>query len=70
MGTIAIADAIGQLPASEVTASMKDFLGPLIDAMPDRRLDRVVPLAVQAATGSRLRKCQSVPRPPARPRAG
>ena len=52
MGTIAIADVIGQLPAIEVAASMNAFLGPVIDAMPDRRLGRVVPLAVQGILGS------------------
>jgi hypothetical protein len=52
MGTITIADVIGQLPASEVATSMNAFLSPLIDAMPDRRLGRVVPLAVQGILGS------------------
>ena len=52
MNTIAIKEAIGQLPMAELEASMKAFLEPMIKMMPDRRLGRVAPLAVQGILGS------------------
>lgn len=52
MNTIAISDVIGQLPVAEVKASMNAFLEQMIDAMPDRRLGRVIPMAVQGILGS------------------
>lgn len=52
MSTISITDMIEQLPAKEVEASLESFLKPMIDVMPDRRLGRVVPLAVQGILGS------------------
>ena len=52
MSTITISDVIEQLPAKEVEASLESFLEPMIEAMPDKRLGRVVPLAVQGIVGS------------------
>lgn len=52
MSTISIADLIEQLPAKEIETSLESFIEPMIEAMPDKRLGRVVPLAVQGIVGS------------------
>ena len=52
MTTIAVNDVLEQLPVTEVQASLNEFLGPMMDVLPDKRLGQVVPLAVQGILGS------------------
>lgn len=52
MTTIAVNDVLDQLPVSEVQASMNEFLAPIKERLPDKRLGRVVPLAVQGILAS------------------
>lgn len=52
MTTIAVNDVLEQLPVSEVQASLAEFLEPMMECLPDKRLGRVVPLAVQGILGS------------------
>ena len=47
MDSIAIADMLAKLPTCELEQSLPTFLAPLTDLLPDRRLQRVVPLAVR-----------------------
>jgi hypothetical protein len=47
MDSIAITDVLAKLPTSELEQSLTTFLAPLADLLPDRRLQRVVPLAVR-----------------------
>ncbi len=52
MHTIPIAEVMKQLPLAEVEESLTDFLRPIMDRLPDKRLGRVVPLSVQGILGS------------------
>ena len=52
MHTIPIAEVMKQLPIAEVEESLTDFLRPIMDRLPDKRLGRVVPLSVQGILGS------------------
>lgn len=52
MTTIAVNNVLDQLPVSEVQTSMNKFLAPMMDVLPDKRLGRVVPLAVQGILAS------------------
>ncbi len=52
MSTIAVKEVLEQLPVSEVQASLNKFLAPMMDILPDKRLGRVVPLAVQGILAS------------------
>ena len=52
MTTIAVNDVLEQLPVTEVQASLQEFLAPMMEVLPDKRLGRVVPLAVQGILGS------------------
>jgi hypothetical protein len=47
MSTIAVKDVLEQLPVSEVQASLNEYLRPMMEILPDERVGRVVPLAVQ-----------------------
>jgi hypothetical protein len=55
-----------QLPVSEIETSLTDFLQPIMDQMPDKRLERVVRLSVQGILGSEspvvLQMAQSISR--------
>ena len=46
MSTIAVKEVLDQLPVSEVEASLNEFLAPMMERLPDKRLGRAVPLAV------------------------
>ncbi len=52
MTTIAVNNVLDQLPVSEVQASLNEFLAPMMEILPDKRLGRVVPLAVQGILAS------------------
>ena len=52
MNTIPIAEVMEQLPMLEIEESLTDFLQPIIERLPDKRLGRVVPLSVQGILGS------------------
>ena len=52
MNTIPIVEVMKQLPVAEVEASLTDFLQPIMERLPDKRLGRVVPLSVQGILGS------------------
>jgi hypothetical protein len=52
MTTMAVNDVLEQLPVSEVQASLHEFLAPMMEILPDKRLGRVVPLAVQGILAS------------------
>jgi len=66
MYTIPIAEVMKQLPVSEIETSLTDFLQPIMDQMPDKRLERVVRLSVQGILGSEspvvLQMAQSISR--------
>ncbi|HRQ37622.1 MAG TPA: hypothetical protein PLD25_06885 [Chloroflexota bacterium] len=47
MNTIPIAEVMKQLPTLEIEACLADFLQPIMERLPDKRLSRVVPLSVQ-----------------------
>lgn len=52
MDTIPIREVMKQLPLAEVEASLADFLQPIMERLPDKRLGRIVPLSVQGILGS------------------
>lgn len=52
MDTIPITDVMKQLPIAEIETSLRKFLHPIMDRLPDKRLGRVVPLSVQGILGS------------------
>lgn len=52
MGSIAIREVVDQLPAKELERSLESFLEPMMRVLPDKRLQRVVPLAVRGILGS------------------
>lgn len=52
MSTIPIEEVMKQLPVAEVETSLADFLQPMMERLPDKRLGRVVPLSVQGILGS------------------
>lgn len=52
MDTIPIKEVMTQLPIAEIEESMTDFLRPIMERLPDKRLGRVVPLSVQGILGS------------------
>jgi hypothetical protein len=52
MDTIAASTVLDQLPVAEVQASLHGFLAPMMTRLPDKRLGRVVALAVQGILGS------------------
>jgi len=47
MESVLIRDMLDKLPVPELEQSLATFLGPLLTLLPDRRLHRVVPLAVR-----------------------
>jgi hypothetical protein len=52
MTTITVKDVLKQLPVSAVERSLNEYLRPMMEILPDERLGRVVPLAVQGILGS------------------
>lgn len=52
MHTIPIADVMKQLPIVEIEESLVNFLQPIMERLPDKRLRQVVPLSVQGILGS------------------
>jgi hypothetical protein len=53
MFSIAIGEVLAKLPLAQLGESLMEFVQPFIEGMPDRRLQRVVPQAVQGILGSR-----------------
>ena len=66
MHTIPIKEVMKQLPIAEVEASLTNFLRPMMERLPDKRLGRVVRLSVQGILGSEspvvLQMAQSISR--------
>lgn len=66
MDTIPIAEVMKQLPIAEIEESLTNFLQPIMERLPDKRLGRVVPLSVQGILGSEspviLQMAQSISR--------
>lgn len=52
MDTIPVKEVMKQLPLSEVEETLVEFLRPIMERLPDKRLGRVVPLSVQGILGS------------------
>jgi hypothetical protein len=52
MNTIPITEVMKQLPVAELEDSLTNFLQPIMEQLPDKRLGRVVPLSVQGILGS------------------
>ena len=52
MESLLIQEVLDKLPAAELEHSLTSFLAPLLDPLPDRRLQRVVPLAVRGILAS------------------
>ena len=52
MTTIAVSEVLDQLPVQELATDMHHFLSPMMAVLPDKRLQAVVPLAVQGILGS------------------
>jgi len=66
MHTIPIKEVMKQLPLAEVEETLVEFLSPMMERLPDKRLGRVVPLSVQGILGSEspvvLQMAQSISR--------
>jgi len=71
MESVLIDQVLDKLPTAELEHSLTRFLTPLLDRLPDRRLQRVVPLAVRGILASETpvvtAMAQSVARTDARP---
>ena len=52
MNTISQNEALANLPISELEAAIDQFLQPVTDRLPDKRLGRVVGLGVQGISSS------------------
>jgi len=52
MFSIAIGEVLAKLPVAELGESLRGFVQPFTEGFPDRRLQRVVPQAVQGILGS------------------
>ncbi len=52
MESVLIQQLLDKLPTAELEHSLTTFLAPLLDRLPDRRLQRVVPLAVRGILAS------------------
>lgn len=52
MATLAVNEVLEQLPEAELQASLEEFLEPLMTLIPDKRLQRIIPLAVRGILGS------------------
>ncbi len=65
MGMIPMKEVLEQLPLSEVEESIVDYLGPIMENLPDKRLKQVVPLCIQGILGSQspvvLQMAQAIP---------
>ena len=51
MESVLIREVLDKLPVPELDHSLTSFLSPMLDLLPDRRLQRVVPLAVRGQSG-------------------
>ena len=52
MEDIAIKEVLGKLPKQEMETSMEAYLRPMTEQIPDKRLQGVIPLAIQGILGS------------------
>ncbi len=52
MEDIAIKEVLGKLPKQELETSMEAYLSPMTEQIPDKRLQGVIPLAIQGILGS------------------
>jgi hypothetical protein len=52
MDTIPIKEVMKQLPLTEIEEMLVEFLQPIMERLPDKRLGRVVPLSVEGILGS------------------
>lgn len=52
MKDITVKEVLAKLPGRELERSMRTFLRPIMEYLPDKRLQEVVPLAVQGILGS------------------
>lgn len=52
MFSIAIGEVLAKLPVAQLGESLREFVQPFVEGLPDRRLARVVPQAVQGILGS------------------
>lgn len=52
MKDITVKEVLAKLPGRELETSMRTFLRPIMEYLPDKRLQEVVPLAVQGILGS------------------
>jgi hypothetical protein len=52
MFSIAIGEVLAKLPVAQLGQTLMEFVQPFIEELPDRRLQRVVPQAVQGILGS------------------
>lgn len=52
MFSIAIKEVLAKLPVAQLGESLMEFIQPFVEELPDRRLQRVVPQAVQGILGS------------------
>ncbi len=52
MFSIAIKEVLAKLPIAQLGETLREFVQPFIEGLPDRRLKRVVPQAVQGILGS------------------
>ena len=52
MTTMAINEVLEQLPIGELESSLNDFLGPIQERLPEKRLGKVASLSVQGILGS------------------
>ena len=52
MKDIAIKEVLSKLPKQELETSMETYLRPMIEQIPDKRLQGVVALAIQGILGS------------------
>jgi hypothetical protein len=52
MFSIAIGEVLAKLPIAQLGEALIEFVQPFVEKLPDRRLARVVPQAVQGILGS------------------
>lgn len=51
MFSIAIKEVLAKLPVAQLGETLMEFVQPFVEGLPDRRLQRVVPQAVQGILG-------------------
>lgn len=57
MYTLAIEEVLRQLLLSEIKESLADFLQPIMERLPDKRLGRVVPLVCKGYWAVNRQSC-------------